>query len=257
MVFEAATPPTASGIMLVDIGNTSIKYCALEDVSGVPTVIHSLGALLDILFSGESVTCVYIANVGKQTWNSDIISVCEQRGIQCHVIGSEKSRFGITNSYAEPSRMGVDRWLAILAGAALTEKDYAVIDIGTAMTCDFVVNKCHVGGWIAPGFTTMRNALIANTQLVFADDSFPDAINAGTDTQQCVAQGCHAAVLGFGLAAKAFLQGRSEDFEIIIGGGGKKMLTSVELGASIHAANLVVQGLARYASLDVTSVFSK
>ena len=45
--------------------------------------------------------------------------------------------------------MGVDRWLAILGAAKLTDKPFAVIDAGTAVTVDFVADGQHLGGRLA------------------------------------------------------------------------------------------------------------
>ena len=45
------------------------------------------------------------------------------------------------SSYAEPERMGVDRWLVMLAAHARNEGALCVIDAGTAVTVDWSPQK--------------------------------------------------------------------------------------------------------------------
>ena len=48
--------------------------------------------------------------------------------------------------------------------AEKSKKAFFVMDVGTAITVDFVVDGQHLGGWIVPGFQVMRNALVASTK---------------------------------------------------------------------------------------------
>ena len=135
----------------------------------------------------------------------------------------------------------------MVAAQEMTEKPFCVIDVGTAITCDFVVDGQHLGGWITPGYHLMQDALVKNTARVFAEEVKPSQLAPGTYTEECVSQGCLAAVNGVYLSAVAQLASERSDFAIIIGGGDKNMLAIIESTDTIRSANLVVQGLARYA----------
>lgn len=233
-------------VLLVDIGNTRIKYRLLNEESDAVTTVDDLGALISYLETA-SLTHLYIANVGKPAIEEALSQLCVQQKIIFCSIKSESEAFGIKNSYKNPKKMGVDRWLAILGAANLTEKPFAVIDAGTAITVDFVANGQHLGGWIAPGFHTMKKALLENTTRVFENQTIPEQLSVGTDTEDCVAMGCLSALQGIFWSAKRRLNNQFKENVIILTGGDKKLLTSACDDVSLSAANLVIDGLARYA----------
>ncbi|WP_414828613.1 type III pantothenate kinase [Alteromonas sp. H39] len=239
-------------IFLVDIGNTRIKYCALPDADNEPIAVGTIEALYEPL-TRAGCKLIYVASVREEAAVDALRQIVEGKNIRLEVVNTEKSAFGITNSYENPATMGVDRWLAMIAGAGMTKKKaFCVIDVGTAITTDFVFNGQHLGGWITPGFHSMRNGLINSTKRVFGDESVPDKLQPGISTQMCVANGCLAAVQGVFLSAIAYLNSKQTDFDVILGGGDKKLFAFPESGGSILAANLVVQGLARYAKREIS-----
>ncbi|RDV23887.1 type III pantothenate kinase [Alteromonas aestuariivivens] len=240
-----------ASVLLVDIGNSSIKYASLEAKDKEPSLAADMPTFMARIATMDALSHVYLANVRQASFTQQLKQYCDIHEIQLRVIESEQQAFGITNSYQDVSKMGVDRWLAMIAAAQYTEKAFAVIDSGTAITCDFVIDGQHLGGWISPGFEIMRSALLANTARVTADNRIPEQLEAGQDTEACVAFGCLASLRGVYLSAVGYLTSKQTDFSIIIGGGGKKLLTSLDQADSIRVANLVVQGLARYAENDL------
>jgi len=75
------------------------------------------------------------------------------------LIKSQKNYKSLTNSYEEPNSLGSDRWLAMVASYELNPSEgFIVVDIGTAITIDFVDNSgLHLGGLIFPGLLKVRN----------------------------------------------------------------------------------------------------
>lgn len=64
---------------------------------------------------------------------------------------SSKRLASVTNGYDDATKLGMDRWLALVAGYELCKKACVVIDLGTAVTVDFVdASGRHLGGYIAP-----------------------------------------------------------------------------------------------------------
>nr|WP_252728175.1 type III pantothenate kinase [Alteromonas sp. C1M14] len=232
---------------MVDAGNSRIKSVTLAEVTTQAPLVHDdLTAFFCYLNTHQYKQLVF-SNVGKQQISTAISTYCDDQNIAHKEIFTEKSRFGLKNSYQQVQKMGVDRWLAMIAGLEMTTYPFCVIDVGTAITCDFVVDGQHLGGWITPGFEIMRDALVENTAKVTANDKIPSALSLGSNTEDCVSLGCMAAVNGVYLSAVDYLSSKQSQFVVIIGGGGKNMLAINHSADTICSANLVVHGLARYA----------
>jgi len=238
---------TEKSVLLVDAGNTQLKYVRLAKYNKHIFCAESAASLFKTLREETLPTHIFLCNVGKTLIEEHFIEFCKGHQIELHIICTEKTRFGLHNSYKNVSKMGSDRWLAMIAAQEMTTQPFAVIDIGTALTCDFVENGHHLGGWIVPGFALMQKSLAENTSKVSIDSRIPVDFGVGHDTEECVAMGCQAAVRGVYLSAVDYLSSKQSRFSVIIGGGGKNMLAFAESDGSILVANLVVHGLARYA----------
>jgi len=236
-----------TAVLLVDAGNSRIKSVALADVKDSEPLVHKDADAFILWLSDTHFSHIFLSNVGKKDISEKIIHFCDTQNRVIQEIFTEKENFGVRNSYQDVTKMGVDRWLAMVAAQEMTGKMFCVIDMGTAITCDFVVDGQHLGGWITPGYHLMQDALVKNTARVFAEETKPSQLAPGTYTEECVSQGCLAAVNGVYLSAVAQLASERSDFAIIIGGGDKNMLAIIESTDTIRSANLVVQGLARYA----------
>ncbi|WP_420933967.1 type III pantothenate kinase [Alteromonas sp. A081] len=239
-------------VLLVDIGNTRIKYSVLCNDKKEPKSANSLDELFHFIDSYEKISHIYLASVRNNDVSEEIKVLCRSRKINFTEKHTEKEAFGIKNSYEKVQKMGVDRWLAMVCAAENTKKAFFVMDVGTAITVDFVVAGQHLGGWIVPGFNVMRDALVASTKKVFVNDEIPTSFGVGTDTEDCVATGCHAAVYGVYLSAIDYISSKQTDFDVILGGGDKKVFAFLESAVNIRPAHLVVQGLARYARKELS-----
>jgi type III pantothenate kinase len=71
----------------------------------------------------------------------------------------------LRNAYADPKRLGADRWYALIgARARVRQGAIAVVNAGTATTVDGVDESGNFyGGVIAPGLAMMRASLAAGT----------------------------------------------------------------------------------------------
>jgi type III pantothenate kinase len=233
--------------LLIDMGNSQIKYTLIRDpkaafeVSVAPNTC-SLEALIKLCDK------VLISSVRDPQQVTAIADLCRADGKLLQIIKTEAQTFGIECAYDHYQTLGVDRWLAILAARKITSLAVAVIDLGTANTCDFIIGNKHIGGWIAPGFSTMRDSLIANTQRVFANNDYPSALKIGQSTEQCVNMGCIAAIQGLVSEAQHQLEmlTQGENYRVIVTGGDKNLLGQCSKQAILFQENLVLQGLARY-----------
>lgn len=103
-----------------------------------------------------------------------------------------RSAGGLTNRYAKPERLGIDRFLAMLAAHAQARGGCVVVGCGTALTLDAVAaDGTHAEGMIALSPERMLQTLRAATAIA---DRNPDAFatDVGDDTAIALQAGCWA-----------------------------------------------------------------
>ncbi|MGQ7249005.1 type III pantothenate kinase [Halomonas sp. V046] len=189
-------------ILDLDIGNTLSKW-RLKDAES--SEIRSRGAVwtreewkpgadipdLDV------VETVRISSVARRSVLAQTESLLKHRVKRVHVARSTHEALGVTNGYVEPGRLGVDRWLGVLAGYQLAGACCAV-DCGSAITIDFVMpGGRHLGGYILPGLRLMKESLKLGTRNVAIDpDSEADELLApGRRTVEAVNHGIYMAAV--------------------------------------------------------------
>lgn len=156
---------------------------------------------------------------------------------------------GVTNGYVEYQLLGLDRWLAILGGFQLAAKACLVIDLGTAITADFVNGQGeHLGGYICPGLSLMRGQLQSHTRRIRyesdEDGGAKQVLLPGRSTAEAVERGCLSMLRSFvkmQCVQAAELLG--PDFEVLLTGGDACLVADVWGGAR-EVPDLVFRGLA-------------
>ncbi len=159
----------------------------------------------------------------------------------------------LVNSYAEPLALGVDRWLAMVGAFERTNKAFAVIDAGTAITLDLVdAEGKHLGGHIVPGANLMQKALFGDTGKIAyganLDKSPTENGNwLGQNSLQAVELGTLQAAQGY---LQSCLERLIEHYGIeevyVCGGDGAALLEQIQLPINlswIDCSNLVLEGL--------------
>ena len=193
-------------IAVIDIGNTRLKW-AVADATGLThsgSAIHvtdiesAVDELLDAL--PATVRSVLAANVaGPEVAAALAVALRERRSLEVKFVAPHAHRHGLRLAYADPSRLGVDRWLAMLAARAMSPGPVCVIQAGTAVTFDAVdAEGRHLGGLILPGLRLMAEALDRNTGRI--GPTAGDVAHArglgvlGVSTDEAVAKGALLAV---------------------------------------------------------------
>lgn len=232
--------------LLVDVGNSQIKWleAGSSDVSSwgsQHSCIRTGEALLASFASaGLSRRAVFLSSVAGQAFNSALAAAFAAAGWPLPQFAvSKPALLGLTNSYAEPSRMGVDRWLAMLAAWSRVASPLIVVDAGTALTIDIVGGDgMHEGGYILPGASLMESALTRDTDRVRFSDGAERTLRPGQSTAQCVTSGIWLATCA---AVDKVLSGYPDYAVFVTGGGGRALL---ELGIRGQwFPNLVLEGL--------------
>lgn len=150
---------------------------------------------------------------------------------------------GLRNSYAEPERLGVDRWLAMLGARERVAGRLCVVDAGSALTLDIVAaDGRHEGGYIIPGRRLMERALLFDTGRVrFAEDA-GYSLEPGTSTAEAVRHGITAAQVGALRTVLAAGDGSGEMFPVFCGGGAESLMSLAGVDGLL-APDLVFEGL--------------
>ena len=159
-------------VLLVDIGNTRIKWSVLRaDKLGRQKALEHAGVtardLKRHLFARTpGLTRVIAASVAGTRLNRMLSTTCRREtGLTCEFVASARNAAGLTTRYKEPWRLGVDRFMAVIAAYHMARaRGACVIDLGTAMTIDLVDPLgVHLGGAIIPGPQLMVDSVLGNT----------------------------------------------------------------------------------------------
>jgi type III pantothenate kinase len=157
---------------------------------------------------------------------------------------------GVTNAYAEPWRLGVDRWLALLGARELFPgQALCLVSVGTALTLDLLArNGRHRGGAIVPGPELMVRALLERTAGIRRRARGGAGSARGLyarDTRAAVEAGARHACVG--LIERALAEGErrlGETPALVISGGGAGRLLPLLGGVRRRRDDLVMRGLA-------------
>jgi type III pantothenate kinase len=243
--------------LLLDVGNTRLKWGVLED-GDIRRTGHiaqdkirekGLAALTTRL--PRRVDAVWISNVAGNSVATRLAGVV---GMHCncdaHFARSERRGWGVTNAYRQPRRLGVDRWVAMVGAWDEVKSSCLVVDAGTALTLDALDSKgVHLGGQIIPGVETMMNSLAAATSdipSVKVDTRQPadDLKLFGRNTAAAVREGAQNALVGAIDRAVRILRSNGYRPKIVLTGGGAARILDVLGTVPLHRPHLVLHGLA-------------
>jgi type III pantothenate kinase len=145
--------------------------------------------------------------------------------IEVEFVVSTAAACGVRNAYAEPERMGADRWVAMIAARALLgPRTCYVVDCGTALTIDaLAADGQHLGGVIVPGMRLMREALYRETRRIPPETGEPRLF--GQSTRDCVWGGAAYAVASAidGITERMIVS-HGPGLRLLTGGGAEAVL---------------------------------
>ena len=238
--------------LLVDIGNTRVKWACAEHetLSGHDGFIYTRDTLTELLArywrSLAQPEQVYIASVADAETTAGVFEYTRMAwSLEPRQAVTEKERAGLTNAYTEVSAMGVDRWLAMLAAWRRYKRPVCVIDCGTAITVDAILEDGrHAGGLILPGVSLMASALVRNTHGIRKYHESVPELEFGRSTSDCISNGFAFALAGLveRCAVKIREQEGVELVFIITGGWAEQALPFLP-GQYIHEPHIVLEGL--------------
>jgi len=238
-------------VLLVDVGNTRLKWASSINgkIIGKNLFVWRPGTLKESLGSQwydlDQPEAVLISNVAGGAVRDTLSAWCEKNWKVEPIFATvEDVCCGVKNSYPEPEKLGVDRWLAMIAAWNSCKKNVCVIDCGSAVTIDVVnANGQHEGGMISPGLGLSGRALTDNTHALTVEErkSFPLLAN---NTEDAINSGCYHQLIG---SIHHVLQKIGEQFSsdmeyMITGGDAELVMIALDINMS-HEPDLVLNGL--------------
>ena len=216
--------------LFFDVGNTRLKWAAVESTQNPSAQQKKLWAYSGSISSKSLQSAElraeladYIAKtlpkpvaigfscVAGQEAIANLKSLFPQwNDVQWQELKGDSPYLGMRSQYQDTSKLGADRWAALIGARALSKKNTLIVNAGTATTIDLLgSNGVHYGGWILPGLELMQTSLVNNTaQLDLATRSYHCGF--GTCTNDAIIGGCDAAQVG------AILYGMQQAKEINI-----------------------------------------
>ncbi|OZG70927.1 hypothetical protein BTA51_24150 [Hahella sp. CCB-MM4] len=231
----------------IDVGNTYIKWRRWESGQYFSAVSGDLCAL-EADLDKNVVSKALVACVAGESIKSEVAGLLQSRGVKdVFWAGVVKSAVGVINGYTDYQKLGVDRWLACLAGYQLVSERCCIIDFGSAITVDVVDDGgCHKGGYIVPGSRLCFTSLGGNTGSLAGVYEYVSDDRLGLDTKECVENGVYLMQAGF-LAAVLERFGKGK--VICTGGGYKQFAALLSERGVVYCRDLVLDGL-RLAYID-------
>lgn len=210
---------------LFDLGNTRLKWARLDDdalgeVHALPHVgtEHDDARLQRAFAEVPAGATAWLASVAGDSLAADVTRALERRQARVCRVHTQSAFAGMRIAYAEPARLGVDRFLALIAAHARAPRPWLIVSVGTALTLDLLdVDGRHHGGLIAPSPALMRESLAQRAPqlpvhggavLDFASDTL-DALASGCTlmTHALIERSLHAAVRRIGAMPTVLLSG--------------------------------------------------
>jgi len=241
--------------LLIDSGNTRIKWACLEDevVASPGAFVHSgdADAAVDALLGAVTVTpdSLVIANVAGAGFAAALEAGAMARWkLQPQFASTQRVAGRLRNAYADPGRLGVDRWLAMLAATAQSNEAFCIVDAGTAITIDVVATDGeHEGGYILPGLDLMRRALTGDTgdlaRFTLGEAAAADAAPVpGRTTAAAIGHGAVAAACA--LIDRCAHPSSGDNRRVVVTGGDAGQIVPHLTVGFEHRPHLVLEGLA-------------
>ena len=259
--------------LYVDWGNSRIKWCLMpagnrniNDADlGVQTH-HNTSAFNVAL---DAACCQYgnfdRAWIGATADKHMEITAClhsQQATATLHFAQVQRTWKGLRNGYCQPHQLGIDRWLAMIAGyVEFPRKALLIVDAGSALTLDAVnAQGEHLGGYIVAGAARLAGALhdIPTLAEYAEEERFSEPqkhyshSHFGQSTAECLDFGLQMMLCAF---IERSLDALRTSAKVLLCGGDAPWL---QAGLSIpvhHHPHLVLQGLYEYGKRDEFTQF--
>lgn len=188
--------------LLIDLGNTRLKW-----VLATGTAFAGSPAAIDwrvdpppwTQWRTAGIRRIGIASVLASTHTGEMVqSISSQLGVAVRQPFAETAWRGLRSAYPQAWRLGIDRWMGLIAAYHLDPtRPCAIVSAGTALTIDLLdAGGRHRGGLIAPGLRAMRAGLVAAAPGLSVHDGGTASDAVAINSPDAIASGCLQAALG-------------------------------------------------------------
>lgn len=241
-------------ILLVDAGNSAVKWVSHHEIGmqQMKTAYYadniSEQFFIELWQTIERPGQVMVSCVANDTtWQAMQAAILSLWNIKAHRVVADEKGHGILNAYDNVESMGSDRWCAMIAAYSMAKGACMVVSAGSALTVDIINQQGqHLGGYIVPGLSMMRQGLASNTAKVkpLADDELPVSLSPGDSTAACVESGIHLTAISLIEAVYEKQSQVEQPLHCYFSGGNAKVLAGlVNINVDI-VPDLVLRGLA-------------
>ena len=240
-----------SNALFVDLGNSRIKwmYAGLGLQGSAAHAGQPLGEILDRKWVHLPVPDhIWLASVAPSRIRDALVDWTRGTwGLTPCSLAVQSVACGVTCGYREPDQLGVDRWMAIIAGYHRSPGGVCVVDCGTATTLDMVDGEGrHLGGFILPGMEMMRDSLLQGTAMNVETEE-TELSEWGDSTASCIDLGIRKSVVSLVESSVERMQAAGVcDPGVILCGGASALVEPHLKLAHEHRDALVLEGMMRF-----------
>lgn len=234
--------------LLIDMGNTRVKWAVSKNhhiIAGQALANQQLDRqqLIALWKSIVRPQHIAIACVSAGDLFTLVQSVANELwpGVNMLRVNAQDHAFGVTNAYPQPEKLGVDRWLTLVAARQHYALPACIVDCGTAITVDLLAAQGeHQGGFISPGLRLMRQSLAQGTDaLSFSDTLY--ALQPAVSTEAAIYSGTLLAAIGL---IEQVLKKQPDTTRLILTGGDAGLVAEQLVTPLVIDTDLVLRGLA-------------
>ncbi|AUM12080.1 type III pantothenate kinase [Ketobacter alkanivorans] len=233
--------------LYLDFGNTRVKWRLGQKKDVVVQEYHEFEAWLQGLAGQSQITSAVVASVlgqARQAVLTEVVQRCLAVPVKRCVVTGEA--LGVRCAYADVSRLGIDRWLAVVAAWSREKSACVVADLGTAATLDFVDSAgVHAGGFIVSGLELSLRGLLSGTDNIKPSPSGFEmaSLKPGINTAEAVYNGALHALVALIESSYQNLLKSSPEAKLILAGGDAPLVGSHLSSTYELAQGLVFDGM--------------
>jgi type III pantothenate kinase len=246
-------------LLLIDAGNTRIKWAVASDTSTVAggwlaagLATHDDAAILTQAWREWPITHALISNVAGPEVRATLVHLLQEAhaSVDIEWFASSASAAGIRSGYRNPLQLGCDRFASAIGARTLYPAQAVIVaTCGTATTIDAIDGDgLFMGGMILPGLGLMAKSLALNTaQLPQVGERIEIVTPFADTTHDAIVSGCVAAQTGAIEHAVGALEKRHGVVQCILSGGAASLLAPHLSIPCDRVDNLVLIGLHAFA----------
>ena len=231
--------------LIIDIGNTNIKLGVFKDTKLLKKIRYNLqkeDELISLFVNFSTIKKILFCGKNSKL-KTQINNIIKHKDVKL-MYWKNLNKNMINVEYDELNNLGFDR-LGVSIGAKFLYPNYnnhLIIDIGSCITYDLILNECYKGGQISPGINLRLKSLTTfTTSLPNLQFSEPKKL-LGNSTIDSIQSGVFFGILDEINSRIALYKKETPELNVILTGGDslhfKKTIKNV-----VFDDNLLMKGL--------------